>query len=56
LLHFTVVDNAVLDYFAIGRRDNGVGRGVNGAGARLEGAVEEGCEVRIGMEVRFSDF
>jgi hypothetical protein len=45
-----------LDHFAVGGGQDGVGVGVERAGAGLEGAVEEGGEVGVDVQVGFGDF
>jgi hypothetical protein len=51
-----VLDGAELDHFAVGGGEDGVGVGVERAGAGLEGAVEEGGEVGVDVQVGFGDF
>jgi hypothetical protein len=47
LFDFAVLDCAELDYFAVGRGEDGVEVGIEGTDTGFEGAVEEGGEVRV---------
>lgn len=51
-----MLDGAELDDLAVRGRENGVRVGIERAGARLEGAVEEGGQVGVDMEVGLRDF
>lgn len=56
LLDLAVLNGAELDDLAVGGREDGVGVGVEGTGAGLQGAVEEGGEVGVDVEVWLGDF
>ena len=56
MFDLAVLDGAELDHFAVGGGQDSVGVGVERAGAGLEGAVEEGGEVGVDVQVGFGDF
>jgi len=56
LLDFAGIDEAELEHATIGRGEEGIMVGVEGTRTRLQLAVEEFGQVRVGMEVGFGDF
>jgi len=56
LLDVTALNLAELQNFAIGGADECMRILIEGSSTGLESTVEEGCEVRINMEIGFGNF